>query len=93
MPTRPSKTLWFCGNCEGEFPGNPYGRRIPDERPLCERCVFIGMREGWAVSEAVAQRIEAPPFRLLRVAILLLSILAAGVAFAFYTIVVNGGRR
>ena len=29
---------YFCGNCEDEVRGYPYGHRVPDMRPLCDKC-------------------------------------------------------
>lgn len=47
----PHSTIYFCGNCEDEVTGSPAGARIPDCRPLCERCTLLGIDEGWAMAD------------------------------------------
>ena len=39
---------YFCGNCEDELRGYPLGYRIPDRRPLCDRCTQEGETAGTA---------------------------------------------
>lgn len=43
---------YFCGNCENELRGYPFGCRIGDRRPLCGRCTKEAVRQG------VAERLQ-----------------------------------
>lgn len=92
--TQRSNVAWFCGNCEEEFHALPSGLRSKDRRPLCGRCTEIAGAEGWGVS-SVTDTIRAVPvrFRLVKVAVLLACLAAAAVAYIFYALILNGGRR
>lgn len=99
MPNRiPFETVYFCGNCEDEVSGMPAGSRIYSGRPLCLRCTYIGLEEGWAESQEQAppdKRICSPTHKpgMIILGFFLLAIVAFISCVTVFFLQVTGGRR